>query len=401
METLLYFQSTATTSALGKLDGVCHAARERGWWVNRFDLHRPDQIRDEIRYWHPIGCIIECAACDFPLPLRTLRHVPTVLLDCDTALTRKSISTLAQDPSATGRLAADFLMETDLPAYAYVGWSESKFWDRMRKKAFETRIRRSGKRFFHVSPRIRTDADDLRASLSNWLSGLPRPIGIYCVNDCMATQILAAATASGMSVPDDFVILGTDNETYLCENSTPTLSSVAIDFFHAGMRSVEIIADLTAGRIVEPIHEHFGPSKIIERSSTRISAKPDKRVIEALDLICGNAIHGLTAHDVAKTFNCSRRMAEIRFRAMTGHSIVDEIHSVQVEHAQQLLSNPTNKLTMIPSMCGYDSNPFFMKLFRRQTGMSMGEWRRQQIRKTAVTASRKAARRCCALTRGS
>lgn len=80
--------------------------------------------------------------------------------------------------------------------------------------------------------------------------------------------------------------------------------------------------------------------------------------------------------EVASLFHCSRRMAEIRFRATTGHSILDEIHAVQIEHAKNLLANPYVKLTVIPQMCGYGSNAFFMGLFRRITGLTMRQWRR-------------------------
>ncbi len=46
---------------------------------------------------------------------------------------------------------------------------------------------------------------------------------------------------------------------------------------------------------------------------------------------------------------------------------------MQIKRAKSLLADAHTKLTMVPSMCGYDSNPFFMKLFRNATGLTMRE----------------------------
>ena len=132
MDTLLYFQSTATTSALRKLEGVSQAARERGWIVTRFDLHNPARIAKEIGAWNPLGCIVEFSADDVPLPRSALGRIPTVLLDCAPAFERRGVPTVCQHASQIGAFAADSLLAMGLASYAYVGWPERKFWDRMR-----------------------------------------------------------------------------------------------------------------------------------------------------------------------------------------------------------------------------------------------------------------------------
>lgn len=376
MKTLLYFQSTATTSARHKLDGVCRAAHERGWLVQRFDLHDPAQIHDEIRIWNPVGCIVEFATDDIILPRKTLSLAPTVLLDCNPTMTRRSVSTISQHPSLTGAFAAKHLLGMDLVAYAYAGWPERKFWDRMRRNAFCSAIKAAKRPLFQIDTgKAPESINYMQEHIVASLTALPLPAGIYCVNDSIAVQVLEAAKSCGMSIPHDIALLGTDNEEYLCEHTLPTISSIELDFENAGRRGVEIIAELISNGS-PPVHEHFGPLRIVQRSSTRRSVRQDKDVISALDLIRSRATSKLTTRTVTDIFGCSRRMAEIRFRMATGHSILDEIHSVQIEHAKQLLANPRIKLTLIPSMCGYDSNPFFMNLFRRITGLTMREWQR-------------------------
>ena len=379
METLLYFQSIATTSAVQKLDGVCQAAKEHGWLVARFDLHDPAQIHGEIRTWHPVGCVIEAAADDIALPRRMPRSVPIVLLDCDSAFVRRRVSTIVQHPTAIGAFAAEHLLGMDLAAYAYVGFPERKFWDRTRRAAFARAIRAAGRPLFQIDTGDSVaNIGTLRARIAAGIARLPKPAGVYCANDAIAVQVLEAAAQSGLSVPNDIAVLGTDNEEYLCENAVPTISSVELDFAGAGRRCVEIIAERIERGGGEPVHETFGPLRIVRRTSTRRSARLDRSVVAALDLIRARATNGLASREVTALFGCSRRMAEMRFRVATGHSILDEIHAVQVERAKELLADPRNKVSMVPSMCGYESNPFFMALFRRATGMSMGEWRERQ-----------------------
>ena len=40
-----------------------------------------------------------------------------------------------------------------------------------------------------------------------------------------------------------------------------------------------------------------------------------------------------------------------------------------------LLKNNNIPIEEIPSFCGYDSAAFFKTIFRRETGMTMREWR--------------------------
>ena len=376
METLLYFQSTATTSARQKLDGVCGAARDRGWMVARFDLRGPDQIRDEIRVWNPVGCVVEAAADDFALPLAVFGRVPTVLLDCNPSRARR-LPAIVQHPDSTGKFAAEHFLGMELASYAYVGHPERKFWDRMRREAFCRAMKEAGRPIWRISTEGEfSDIRALRARIAAGIAPLPKPAGVYCANDAVAVQTLEAAAASGLSVPDDVAVLGTDNEEHLCENASPTLASIELDFAGAGRRAVEIVADAAERGGAKPVRNSFGPLRIVRRTSIRRSVRLDRGVVAALDQIRARAVSNLSPRDVTALFDCSRRMAEMRFRAATGHSILDEIHAVQIEHAKKLLADPGVKVSFVPAMCGYESNPFFFRLFRRETGLTMEGWRR-------------------------
>jgi transcriptional regulator GlxA family with amidase domain len=121
--------------------------------------------------------------------------------------------------------------------------------------------------------------------------------------------------------------------------------------------------------------QKFGPLRVVRRASTRVLNASDGHVSAALDMIREKACVGLTATDVAATFPCSRRMADIRFRRATGHSILAEIHAAQLERAQELARNPNLPLKAISDFCGFTNPNSLRKFFKKSTGKTLSAWR--------------------------
>ena len=71
-------------------------------------------------------------------------------------------------------------------------------------------------------------------------------------------------------------------------------------------------------------------------------------------------------------------MADIRFRKATGHSILEEIHAVQLERVKQLLKDSGLQLKSISDFCGFTHPNSLRKFFLRETGMTLGAWRTDQ-----------------------
>ena len=386
---IAYFHSSATAPSLQKVAGACRAARMRNWSVLRFDIVSPAQIRNDIRYWQPDGCIVDAVTVRADvLGVRAFAKQPTVFIDYNPAFARRRVSTLVQDAATTAGAAAAELFRHNLKAYAYAAWPGRPFWSETRGKAFVKTIRELC-RGDHA-PDVRTfrpehafkDRESLVKSLAEWMKDIPTPVGIFTSADAMSEQVLEAATILKLKVPEDLMIIGTDNDEFFCENIRPMLSSVSQDFVSAGERAVEIVETLLNDPSAAPIHETFKAVRIVSRASTRRSKKHDHAATEALDMIRERAISGITAAEALSCFSCSRRLAEKRFRAAAGRSVMDEIHAVQIERAKELAVNPLTKLTAIPQMCGHRSSPYFQRLFKRLVGCTMNEYR-EQTRKTS------------------
>ena len=69
-------------------------------------------------------------------------------------------------------------------------------------------------------------------------------------------------------------------------------------------------------------------------------------------------------------------MAEMRFKKAVGHSVLNEMHAVQLERAKQLLAE-SMQLKAISDFCGFENPNSLRKFFKAQTGMTMTQWRRQ------------------------
>lgn len=177
-----------------------------------------------------------------------------------------------------------------------------------------------------------------------------------------------------LAIPDDVSIVGVDNDEELCEGLKPSLTSVLLDFFAAGQIAAQTLNSMMANRTVKNL-DAYPPLCIIRRESTRRFTRPDKIAAMALERIRREACSGLAAIDVIKMFPCSRKTAELRFRAATGNSILHEIRTVRLETAKKLLRGERLRLDRVADLCGYKSLPSFSNFFRAETGQSPSAWR--------------------------
>lgn len=380
MKTVLFFKSSELYSGRQKIAGVTAVAREEGWNVQFIEaIDSTDELTKLLAMWKPDGCIVSGGALNNIFPSALLKPTPTVFIDRPAFALSATDSCVYHDSTATATLAAKELLSLNLPHYAYANWPVNLTWNRERRAAFVRLLSNHG----HTPLEFQTTEADYRDRdfpevLRSWLMNLPKPIGILAAADQLASKIVSACSLAGLSIPEDVALIGIDNDADLCESTNPTLSSVAPDFYAAGRLAAEQLARLMASRKTKPLRCTYPPRGIVRRASTRRLQQTEPSVTAALELIRLKACDGLTSKDVLPVFLCSRRMAEIRFRKFTGHSIQDEILAVRLQKAKELLSGPSLKLEAIANFCGYKSSIAFSLFFKRCTGQSPTAWRDAQ-----------------------
>ena len=381
MNTVLYFQTPAKTSAPEKLTGVREIMGKQGLSVQVIeDKPTTSLVKRLNEFWSPIGAIVDCGGEYNDLDADIFTVMPTVFIGhAPDSLPARSLHVF-HDQSATAKLAARELLQTGYANFAFVPSDGKRAWSDAREKAFRDAITLNGKRCaIYEPPAKRRDALGRIGLLRNFLVSLEKPCAAFAANDKTGADVLAAARLAKISVPNELAVIGVDNYEPVCEHTSPPLTSIEPDFRRGGAIAALMLLAVTSGNGVwhGERSRSFGPMRVVRRASSRILFQQDPQAIAALDLIRHEACSGLRAQKVAALFTCSRRMADIRFARATGRTILSEIHAVQLERAKHLLENSNMPLKAISDFCGFTHPNSIRKFFLKETGMTMSAWRQR------------------------
>ena len=355
------------------------AAHEREWRIQTVDKPDHGKISALLGLWRPRGAIVESATDTKRFPAHLFGGIPVVYLEAphvDLERMKGRIGCVEHDPEATAMTAAKELLFGDCASYAFVPNFFNVPWSRMREAAFRNTLNLHDTTLSSFKFSRKTeDMARWHKDLCEFLKRLPKPCGIFAANDYVGESVLVACAEIGLSVPDDVSVVGVDNYDMVCENTAPTLSSVALDLVGAGRMSVELLEKLGRSRKNAFEVRTFGVLGLVRRASSIRLRRNDPGVSKALESIRKKACEGLDAKQALSCMKCSRRLAEKRFRLATGHSPLEEIQSRRIDRACELLASTDSSVEAVANMCGYGSAVFLQKLFRRRLGLTPSEWR--------------------------
>lgn len=384
MDIILYFRPLQKSYGKPeKLAGVQEIAEKAHVHVQVIDESpTPENIPPLCAFWGARGAIVECGGREAEIHPRIFGKMPIVFFNHSFHSLPAGCFAIRHDSRATGELAARELLMSGVPNFAYVRSPGNPFWCREREQGFRDALKLNGKSCVSFSWTNRTDnATDRVKALKTFLLGLPRPSAVFAANDFLAAETITAAKMASLDIPNDIAVLGVDNTASVCEHAAPTLSSIEPDFRRGGnLAMLMLLAVLRDGNDFRgPRQRTFGDLHVVRRLSTRRFQRTDVLVSEVLDLIRRKACLGLTAAEAASRFPCSRRMADRRFHQVTGHTILDEIQAVRLERAKELLLNPNQQLKAVSDFCGLKNPNSLRKFFKRETGLTLSEWRAQEL----------------------
>ena len=386
---VLFFQAATLRSKAwrDKLAGVYRYADKAKWQVQ---MVQSGASADEINYmldvWKPIGCIIDRSSSDLRNPTNLFRGIPVVLMDQNPRTARHGYSNVNHDSTATATLAAHELLQTNVETFSYVPHRIDTHWNRQRQRALSAAVRKAGKRFIDwgttpFAGNLTTAQQD--RLIAERLGQFPVPFGLLCANDQIAQRVMHMAGEVGLSIPRDMTIIGIDNDELICENTRPTLSSVLPDFQRGGYIAAELLDRVIRDPTASAVNASYGPLQLVRRQSTRRFTFQDPLVNRAMEIISEKGFDpSFHTEDLLDDLRCSRSLLEMRFRKEIGHSIREEVQRQRFEKALTLLRNPHQAITPVPTLCGYASDAFFKRLFKRKTGLTMREWRKQNLTTT-------------------
>jgi len=384
MQVVLYFRPSEGSKP-GKLAGVLEIAQRAGIHIQVIDhAITENRIRSLLSFWNCRGIIIECGGRAEILSPSLFGNTPVVFFNQNFETLPKQYFAIRHDSQRTGVLAARELLLHNYKSFAFIPTPANPFWCQERRQGFVSALTLNGKTCIDFTWPEKTNQDIHRMqALQKFLRELPKPGAVFAANDVLAADVITAARLSGISIPTDIAILGVDNETDICEHTNPTLSSIEPDFRRGGnLAMLMLLAVMRNGQSFRGIRQRtFGDLHVVRRLSIKRLQHPDPIVAKALDLIRQKACNGLKAAEVLRLFPCSRRMAYLRFSKAVGHSILDEIQSIRLDRAKQLLLNPNQQLKPLADFCGFSHPNSLRKFFLKETGMTLSEWQKKHCNK--------------------
>ena len=120
MKTVLVFSTSTGNANTEMMDGVRKFAQGTDWNIQsvKFD-GSPFPIRELLKFWSPIGCIVEASGNDLTkdsIPYRAFGKTPVVYIGGDSLVVPPNAMCVVHDAHATGEAAArELLADTQLP----------------------------------------------------------------------------------------------------------------------------------------------------------------------------------------------------------------------------------------------------------------------------------------------
>ena len=365
------------------LRGLARYAKLAKWQLEFCSLKERDireyTIKRLIRYFHPDGII--STAYPGGLSGAFAKGVPIAWSGAEAEVVPPECPLVTHCNDGTAKAAAKELMDLQFHDYAAIGYRPKDRWSPKRIDVFRQVVEAGGGRvavFDGLDQGM--DGVSCQRKLLPWIVSLPRPCGIFAVCDRIAVAVVSVARRLGLRIPQDIAVVGVDNDEDLCQTAMPTITSVAIDWDKGGFLVGEALDRRMWLPDAPPMRATFGELGIVRRASTTFAAvRVDPRVTEASTFIREHACDGIGVVDVVRRMGCSRRLAELRYKEVTGRSILAEIREVQLEHAKVLLAQRDIPLTVLSNMCGWNSPASLRAYFTEQTGMSMRDWRKHNL----------------------
>lgn len=369
---VLVLMPTVQKACRDKLQGVLRYARRNGPWdVQTFDGHPFNTQLGALRNWKPDGVIYGNDPNLPPFP-----HLCGVVgVRMDSPL-KDTLSSVRHSSRLIAEAAAEHLLQLGLSRFGFVGSVPASGWSETRAVAFAARLAQAG---YTSQTYASTHPEDWgleQPYMRAWLESLPKPCGLMVAMDLRAKQVLDTCLASGLRVPEDICVVGVDNDETVCENTTPTLSSVLPDFEEGGYLAAELLDRQMRGLTDKPSHLQYGVKQVVQRGSSLFVPHSGYLLSSALEFIRLNVCAGIRVADVVAHMNVSRRQAERHFRTICGCSILDEIQRRRLEQVCKLLRETRMAISEIGTRCGYGSEVYLKVLFKKRHGMTMRDYRK-------------------------
>ncbi|TVQ39476.1 MAG: helix-turn-helix domain-containing protein [Spirochaetaceae bacterium] len=365
--------------------GILHGIRdflnkEPGWSIFLAEHSRHESVTSFPENWDGDGVIARIETETIAGLVRRMR-IPTV--DVSAARLIRGIPWVETDDESIAALAFDHLVSCGLRNLAFFG-DPAYNWSKWRAEHFEKIVTQNGLGYSLYNLPKRTESQPQWYSEWNriyeWLSRLPKPVGIFACYDAWGQQLLEVCRYFGFKVPDEVAVIGVDDDELLCDLSYPSLTSIALNARQTGYMAASLLDRMMSGE--PPVEQKYSikPIGVEKRVSTDLMAVSDPYVARAIAYIRERYMENIQVEDLLRCIPLSRRVLESRFRQMLNRTPHEEIVRVRVEYIKKRLAKSDDQLAVIADEMGFSHPEYLSVVFKKETGMTPSEYRNQTSR---------------------
>jgi len=368
--------ATATGWGRQLIRGITNYARKHGPWRLWIEPRGQEERLRLPQGWAGQGIIARVSSHAMARHLAAA-GVPVVNIS-GIELRGVNFPCVTSDLEAAGRLAAEHFMDRGLRHFAYCGLPHLRYVNR-HYRAFAARLGEAG----HACPAYETGTRARMAGgwlaqqkcLARWLKTLPKPVGILAWATSRGRQVVEACHAAGLSVPEQVLVLGGDDDELLSESCNPSLSGIALPATQIGHEAAALLDRLLQGRRPPAKPLLLTPSGIVTRQSTEILAIDNAELAQALRYIREHAAEPIRVAEVLREVAVSRRQLERYFEQVLGRSPGAEIRRLRLERAKELLARTDLPMPRVAAASGFGSPEYLACVLKAETGLSPLKYR--------------------------
>lgn len=364
------------------MGGILDYARHHGGWniltspptlIGAMEL---TQTAASLRGWSGDGVI---AFINDRQEANDARRLGIPVVSLGGVLAAPGLPRVMVDHYAVGRTGAEHLLQCGFDRLAFYG-IRGPWYARQRRRGFVDRATKAKAvcEVFEQTPPTnpRTSWRQRLAPLDRWLRGLQPPTAIMAVHDYRARILLEECLRLQWHVPHDVAILGVDNDTTVCENCQPALSSVSRSSWKNGYQAAELLDRLMAGQSPTQQEIVLPPDGVVARRSTDTIAVDDPYVSSIVHYMHDHLAEINQVTDALAQVPVSRRLVEQRFLESVNCTPYHYLCRLRVERGKRMLASLERpKMHVVARACGFPNTDRMRLVFLRYTGKTPTQFR--------------------------
>ncbi len=363
------------------LKGIATYATEHNWHLSAASIVNELVIPWG---WSGDGVLAWLAASDELCEFVSSLKKPTV----DFSLRRANLpfAHVSMDHEACARLAAEHFLRRGFKNFLFYSDSDNWTFDE-RGKGFVKALHEQGHECtwirWHAHKSFRKGRGEWaerRSWLAKTLAQADKPLAVFTAYGTLAVEVQEVCEMGGIAVPGEVAIIGIEDDMLLAQSTQRSITAVDPNHEELGYQAAAWLDRLMNREKLPKTPVRIAPSRIIARQSTDITAVNHEGLGKALRFIDTQFSENIDIDAVARHAGMSRRGIHQAFIEHLARTPGEHLRTTRMENAQKLLIESDYKVEDVAGRSGYPSLNSFFIAFKRFSGVSPAEYRKQARR---------------------